>query len=330
MQKLEQLEITKVAFVPEGDNKKADILLFKSKPKESDAAPSTSPDDDQVKDNRTLKRFFLALAKSFGIDMAKGNDDGETDGHDGRGEGDGRGHGVGDKPSGTPAVSDQEGKEPGDDDDTGEIKNKNTAKGVTAEMKFDKSKLTAEEIAQLEAIEKKAGIPDDGQGDNHDDGVNKGAAGTPNDNNGAGPGTGTEEDIYKGLHPAVAAELKKLRASVEASEKRELTEIAKKYELLGKKPEELVQTFKTLKAAGNGAYEQMIAVLDASMEAVEKSGAFGEIGKNGNGGKADPWAQIEKHAEAIQKAAPTMTWNQAVDKACEQHPELVAEYEQNR
>lgn len=34
MQKLENLEITKVAFVPEGDNKKADVLLFKSKPAE--------------------------------------------------------------------------------------------------------------------------------------------------------------------------------------------------------------------------------------------------------------------------------------------------------
>ena len=74
----------------------------------------------------------------------------------------------------------------------------------------------------------------------------------------------------------------------------------------------------------------MIAVLDASVQTVEKSGAFSEIGKSTSGGQSDAWAQIEKHAEAIQKSAPTMTWNQAIDKACEQHPELVAEYETNR
>ena len=42
------------------------------------------------------------------------------------------------------------------------------------------------------------------------------------------------------------------------------------------------------------------------------------------------WAQIEKHAETIQKAGPTLTWAEAVDKACEQHPDLVHEYESGR
>ena len=35
---------------------------------------------------------------------------------------------------------------------------------------------------------------------------------------------------------------------------------------------------KSLKAAGGDAYAQMIAVLDASVSAVEKSGIFSEIG----------------------------------------------------
>lgn len=47
-------------------------------------------------------------------------------------------------------------------------------------------------------------------------------------------------------------------------------------------------------------------------------------------GEDSAWAQIEKHAETIQKAAPTMTWAEAVDKACEQHPDLVHEYENGR
>ena len=77
----------------------------------------------------------------------------------------------------------------------------------------------------------------------------------------------------------------------------------------------------------------MITVLDASVAAVEKSGIFSEIGKSGGAATSSAdgaWAQIEKHAETIQKAAPTLTWAEAVDKACEQYPDLVHEYESGR
>ena len=87
--------------------------------------------------------------------------------------------------------------------------------------------------------------------------------------------------------------------------------------------------FKNLKAAGGNAYDQMIAVLDASVEAFEKSGIFSEVGKKGSG-TTDAWTAIEKHADEIQKSVPNLTRTQAIDKACEQHPELVAEYEKQR
>lgn len=210
-----------------------------------------------------------------------------------------------------------------------------TTKGVDEDMKIDKSKLSPEQLAQLEEIEKVAGIQEETEP--AAGGVAKStepAATEPAAEPAAtDPAPATEpagnEDIYKGLHPAVAAELKALRKRADEAEDRELAEVAKKYEIIGKKPEELVPLFKSLKAAGGAAYDQMIAVLDASVQTVEKSGAFSEIGKS-TSGQSDAWAQIEKHAEAIQKSAPTMTWNQAVDKACEQHPELVAEYETNR
>jgi hypothetical protein len=328
VQKLEELEVTKVAFVPEGDNRKADILLFKSKPEGADSGEGTKSTDvsksDDDKETKTLKRFFLALAKGLGFEKA----DEEPDDDDDDGDGDGA--------SGEPAVNgDGDGNTnndlPDDDDETGKAK---TQKGVTADMKFDKSKLTAEEIAQLEAIEKKAGISEDGGA--ADDGVQKNNSNDAADSNSNDdvnknkPETDDADDIYKGLNPIVAAELKDLRKRADAAEERELLAVAKKYELLGKKPEELAVTLKTLKKAGGTAYDDMIGVLDASLAAVEQSGAFSEIGKSGNGGKADPWAQIENHAAEIQKAKPDMTWNQAVEKACEQHPELVAEYEQKR
>ena len=204
------------------------------------------------------------------------------------------------------------------------------SKGDVEDMKIDKSKLTPEELAMLEAIEKKAGIPDEPANDPNPAApaatdVNK-SAGQAGDNQ----NTGEEEDIYKGLHPAVKAELERLRKAADQAEEKELTEIAKKYEIIGKKPEELVPLFKSLKKAGGNAYEQMIAILDASVEAVEKSGIFSEIGKKGNDGTIDAWAAIEKHADEIQKSMPNLTRAQAIDKACQLHPELVHEYEKSR
>lgn len=232
-------------------------------------------------------------------------------------------------------IAKAEGKQPSGETDPennpGEIKKTNTKKGVDEDMKIDKSKLTPEELATLEAIEKKAGIQDEPAPATNS--VEKNAAPAAPAAPAATEPTSTEpagEDIYKGLHPAVAAELKELRKRADAAEERELQSVAKKYEILGKKPEELAKTLKSLKDAGGTAYDDMIGVLDQSLTMVEKSGAFTEIGKKGNGGIPDAWAQIEKHADEIQKNAPTLTRNQAIDKACEQHPDLVAEYENQR
>lgn len=198
------------------------------------------------------------------------------------------------------------------------------------DMEIDKSKLSAEEVAQLEAIEKKAGIPAQAT-PAVPAGVEKSAPATPADN-----ATGGEEDIYKGIHPDVAKEIAELRKFRQDAENRELLAVAKKYELLGKKPEELVPVLKSLKAAGGTAYNDMIGVLDANLEAVQKSGAFSELGKRGGthgevmGGADDAWSQIEKKAEEIRKSAPAMSYYEAIDTACQQNPDLVHDYENGR
>ena len=198
------------------------------------------------------------------------------------------------------------------------------------DMEIDKSKLSAEEVAQLEAIEKKAGIPAQAT-PAVPAGVEKSAPATPADN-----ATGGEEDIYKGIHPDVAKEIAELRKFRQDAENRELLTVAKKYELLGKKPEELVPVLKSLKAAGGTAYNDMIGILDANLEAVQKSGAFSELGKRGGthgevmGGAGDAWSQIEKKAEEIRKSAPAMSYYEAIDTACQQNPDLVHDYENGR
>ena len=210
--------------------------------------------------------------------------------------------------------------------DTNIITKSETTKGENADMKIDKSKLSPEELAALDAIEKKAGIPEENAPATSTDPVAKSADNTT---------AGETDDIYKGLHPAVAAELKELRKRADEAEEKEIMAVAKKYELLGKKPEELATVLKSLKAAGGTAYTDMIGILDANLAAVQNAPAFNEIGKRGGNGNptndADSaWAQIEKHAEEIRKSAPAMTYAEAIDKACQDHPDLVHQYENNR
>lgn len=194
------------------------------------------------------------------------------------------------------------------------------------EMKIDKSKLSPEELATLKSIEKKAGIPE---------ATGQESAQPPAPtakSKEAGAQDDDKADIYKGLHPAVVAELKELRKRADAAEERELEEVAKKYEIIGKKKDELVPILKELKAAGGNAYASMLAALDASVEMVNKSGLFTEIGKRGvgtdDGDKA--WSAIEKKAEEIKKSKPEMSMPEAIDLACQQNPELVRQYEGNK
>ena len=63
------------------------------------------------------------------------------------------------------------------------------------------------------------------------------------------------EDIYAGLHPLVAAELQRLQKRADEADEKNWQRLTKKYEIIGKKPEELVPVLKSLKnAGGSGVY----------------------------------------------------------------------------
>lgn len=144
---------------------------------------------------------------------------------------------------------------------------------------------------------------------------------------------GTGDDIYKGLHPAVRARLEALEKRAAEAEERELLDVAKKYEIVGEKPEELVKTLKSLKDAGGTAYNDMISVLDRSVAMVEKSGVFSEIGKSFSGNpvasikKSAAESKIDTIAKGYMEKDSALTYNAALAKAWEDHPELLDEYE---
>ena len=117
----------------------------------------------------------------------------------------------------------------------------------------------------------------------------------------------------------VNALIGKLQEHVDKADTAELTEVAKKYEILGFKTEELVPQLKGLKQFPE-LYKQLITSLDTSLAAVEKSKMFEEIGKSGHGGTVV--TDIEKFATEIQKNNPKLGWREAIDAAYQAHPEL--------
>ena len=306
MNKLKNMKLNSVDFVPKGANQHADIELFKSAPEVparegvfksfvdwlTKGAPETF---DQTKAQKRirekLRQFSYALDDSFesilesdmsaddkkamlreSLDQFRAAVDNMIDGAAGSG------------PAIPPALD--EGAAPDVD------------KARCKKMNIDKSKLTAEEQATLDAL------------------LAKGA--------GSDPSSAQDDDIYKGLHPAVKAELERLRKAVDAQEDRELEAVAKKYEAIGKKPEELVPVLKSLK--GTPAYDEMISVMDAAVDAVEKSALFTEIGKTGHG-TGDAMKQADEKAAEIMKADPKLTHAQALDKVFQMNPELAAQVE---
>ncbi len=201
------------------------------------------------------------------------------------------------------------------------------------DMKFDKSKMTPEEIQTLESLEKRYGIADEPTpAANATEGVEKNAeplaaAATP-----AAPAPETD-----GLHPDVKkaldefetvkkAQLEEIEGLKKSLEIERLTTFAKKYEIIGKNADELAAKLYELKKAGGTVYADYVALLDENLTAVEKGGLFSAIGSD-NSGTTDTVGKIRAAAGEIAKAANTGMTPEAIVKAWENNPELAEMYE---
>lgn len=123
----------------------------------------------------------------------------------------------------------------------------------------------------------------------------------------------------------------KSEAFIAEQEKKEQVELAKKYDILGQKPEELGAQLYELKKSNEAMYNTVIATLDGQVALIEKSPLFAEIGKSGNStgsynGLSGAEAKADAKAKEIMKADPNMSYTAAIAKAWED-PELAAEYD---
>lgn len=219
--------------------------------------------------------------------------------------------------------------------------------GLEEMLKIDKSKMTPEEAATYDEIIKKYAVETEEADSQVEKNKVKPAENEDEIDDSAGTskkeptkkgmdGSDGEESLYKGLHPAVAAELEALKKFRDDAETKELMDVAKKYEIIGKKPEELVPTLKSLRAAGGTAYSDMLSTLDAAVAMVNASGAFEEIGKSGaykgsgtfqDVAKSASEAKADAIAKGYMEKDPAMNYTDAIAKAWENNPDLMMEYE---
>lgn len=213
----------------------------------------------------------------------------------------------------------------------GLAENTNHEKEEYDTMRIDKSKMTPEEAAVLEGFEKKYGTADEPEGSNapaQDGGVKKG-----------GEGNAPQPEDAPALNPEVAKAISDMNAAYEAQTKQlqelqksleteRMNAVAKKYEPLGKKTDELAAKLYDLKKAGGTVYDDYVALLDENLAMVGKSGLFGEIGSNREGSAGSAESIGIKAAELAKSANGSMTQAEAVIKAFEENPDLAAQYEQ--
>ena len=200
-------------------------------------------------------------------------------------------------------------------------------------MKIDKSVFTPEELAQYEALIAKAKV--DPEADPEEAGLTDGELSTPpkkkpqENPEGDGPEEKAPEANVgkKDTSTEMSAALKRLETLEKSIQMKEYTEIAKKYAPLGENVEELAKSLYGMKQTGQENYDAYLSVLDKSLDLVNKSGVFAEIGKSAAGVGDDVLAKVEAAADDIQKSDTSLDRVQAVAKAWENHPELVAEYE---
>lgn len=224
--------------------------------------------------------------------------------------------------------------------------------GLEEMIKIDKSKMSPEELEQYngiiakyavdvpdEGVEKSTQVdPEDNEDEIDDDTQDqkKACGGKKPTQKSVGAEAGSDDDVFKGMTPEAKEMIESLKKFKDDAETKELNEVAKKYAQLGKKPEELVPMFKSLRAAGGDAYDNMIAMLDSTLATVESSGVFGEIGKSG--GRPDGYGytgvqkgaaetKIEGIAKGYREKDPSLSYHDSIAKAWENHPEVYEEYE---
>ena len=195
-------------------------------------------------------------------------------------------------------------------------------------IRIDKSLFTPEELEQYEALVAKATVDPEA---NQEEMKNEVPA-PPNKKTTEKAEVEDMDETKKSdtptANPEMEAAMKEFNDLKKSFEMKEMTEVAKKYAPLGKKEDELAKTLYEMKKSNEANYNAYIAILDDSLDLVNKSGLFAEVGKSA-GAASTSGSAVEKaqaKAKEIMKADPNVNYTTAIAKAWED-PELMAEYD---
>lgn len=136
--------------------------------------------------------------------------------------------------------------------------------------------------------------------------------------------TAVDDAITKALE-AATARIEELEKSLAM---KEFHEIAKKYVPIGENEDTIAKNLFDMFQTGEDNYNAYVELLEKNLNLVEKSGIFAEIGKSGSmGGASTTVGKVEQIAKSYLEKEPGMTHEQAIAKAWENNPELIAEYD---
>jgi hypothetical protein len=118
------------------------------------------------------------------------------------------------------------------------------------------------------------------------------------------------------------------KAERDARETREYIAKSESLDKLAKDDSEFGEVLKSIARAEaekhlpEGTVEKLDTVLAAANEAVEKGALFMELGRAGHGESSDVEKQLDAKADEIRKSEPSLTKEQALEKAYNDNPEL--------
>lgn len=136
-------------------------------------------------------------------------------------------------------------------------------------------------------------------------------------------------------HEAAVAKAQQLEATLKAERDERLTkEFVAKAAALKNLPmdaNEMGPVFKRLSEAAPKDWPKIESLLKAANEQLAKSALFREVGTAGGAASGSAWGRVVQMADQmVRKAENGLTREQAIAKVLEQHPDLYAEYLEER
>lgn len=120
-------------------------------------------------------------------------------------------------------------------------------------------------------------------------------------------------------NPAVKKALDEMAELKKSIEMREMVELAKKYEPLGKHAEETAEMLYELKKSNESVYNDVIAVYDETLRMQESAGIFKEYGTNRTGFGS---TELETTVTELKKSYPEKSRTELVELAYRTNPNL--------